>query len=108
MAIRDFYEKTTKTFRISLKFNGNVPDISNDIVTIILKENKNLSDSEASLEKQANVSPYGVEGIAEFNLNVEDTNIKPGVYFYEIKWESLFGVYILESGRVTVLSRVFD
>lgn len=108
MALRNFYEKTTKIFKIELRFNSVVPDIRGDHISIILKKRKNDLDSEAILYKEADVFSEGESGIAIFTLTPEDTSIPPETYFYEIKWASIDSIYILESDRLSVLDRVFD
>lgn len=116
MALRNFYVKTSKVFKIELKFNGVTPDIKSDTVSIIFKKRKTDLDSLAVLNKDADVYTEGNLGIATFTLSIEDTAISPGSYFYEIKW-TVFGaiaevvnkqVRIMESDRVTVLERVYD
>ena len=66
MALRNFYEKTTKIFKIELRFNSVIPDIRGDHISIILKKRKNDLDSEAVLYKEADVFSEGESGIAIF------------------------------------------
>lgn len=108
MALRNFYEKTTKIFKVELRFNSVIPDLRGDHVSIILKKKKNDLDSDAVLYKEADVISEGENGIAVFTLTTEDTEIPPETYFYEIKWTSVDSVYIIESDRLSVLDRVFD
>ena len=108
MAIRDFFEKTTKIFRLELRFNNETPDIRLDTISFILKKRKSDSDEEAPLLVEADVFSEGEDGVAIFTLTPEDTAIETGNYFYEIKWLTQGNEYILESKALTVLERVFD
>lgn len=104
MAIRDFYEKTTKIFKQRLKYNGETPNLTNDTITIRFK--KRRRDTEYSLEKLADVTSEGEQGIASFSFSPEETGLTPGVYFYEIVWESVGFTNVVESGKVEVLERL--
>jgi len=109
MALRDFYQKTTKVFKTELKYNGIKPDIRHDEVSIIFKKRKGDLDSEAFLTKLADVTTEGLNGRAIFYLTIEDTDLEPGRYFYEIKWTipipdpELDVVQIVESKNIEIL-----
>lgn len=108
MALKNFYEKTTKSFEIKLKFNGEIPNLRGNHIFIIFKKNSSDLDKNAVLLKEADTETRGEEGIAIFDLTKEDTSIEPGTYFYEIKWSALESEYIIESGSLTILNRIFD
>jgi len=108
MGLRNFYEKTTKVFKIELKYNGITPDLVNDTVSIIFKKRKGDLDSIAVLVKDADVVAEGINGIAIFTLTPEETTLDPGTYFYEIKWITVDSYNIVESNKVEVLDRIYD
>ena len=86
MALRNFHPRTSKIFKTELKYNGIKPDIRLDIVSITFRKRKSEIESEAPLTKLADVMTEGLNGRAIFYLTIEDTDLEPGRYFYEIKW----------------------
>lgn len=104
MTLADFYQSTTKNFNVTITFNGDEPDITNDTVTLTLKEYKSGA---IILTKDADVATYGADGIARFELSEANTTLEPNPYFYEITWEPVAGgKYVLESDKVTVLDSI--
>ena len=104
--MRDFFIKTTNAFDVIVYINGRIQDICSDTVKIIFKQKKSDTDEQAIIAKDA--YSCTVEGSARFILTPEDTDVPARNYFYEIKWMNGSNIYILESGEVRILERVFD
>jgi len=102
--LKDFYQKATKKFDVTINYNGAVPDITADTVSIIFKTKK---DGETILTKNADVTTSGAIGIAKFNLTTTDTNITHGRYYYEIFWTlSNSEEYVLIADEINILNRI--
>jgi len=99
IVLNDFYEKTTKAFDVVPTVNGVAQTISGTL-SFIMKNNKNDTDAEAVIF-QSNTT-------GQFILTPTMTAVTPRKYYYEIKWETGSEQYILESGTVMVLNRIFD
>lgn len=104
--MKDFYEKTTKAFNITVLVDSQKVDLTNNVVTVMFKTDKSIPDEEASIN--VNAFELTTEGVAKFILTPDDTAIAPGVYYYEFKWTDGINEYVLESDTVRVLDRVFD
>ena len=104
--MRDFFIKTTNAFDVIVYINGQIQDICSDTVKIIFKQKKSDTDEQAIIAKDA--YSCTAEGSARFILTPEDTDVPARNYFYEIKWINGSNIYILESGEVRILERVFD
>jgi hypothetical protein len=104
MTLSNFYEGTTKKFDVTITYNGSNPDITSDTVTIYFKEKEK---DEIALEKEADVTTQGADGIAEFELTTTNTDLRPGIYTYSIVWEPASGgKYILEEDKVRILDSI--
>jgi hypothetical protein len=104
MAIRSFYEKTTKKFTVTITENNVAPDISSDEVWLSIK--KNRDDVANVYYGTADVTTYGATGIADFVLGTTDTSIEPATYFYSMLWKKSNGEeYVLEAGSLEVLDQ---
>lgn len=103
-----FYVKENKAFDVQITVDGEIQDISGDSVTCIFKTDKSGSDADAPIKAIGNVSSKGAQGIAEFNLPKEDTDVDPGAYFWEIKWTHGDAVNIIASSTVKIKDRVYD
>lgn len=102
--LKDFYEKTTKKFDVTINYNGASPNITADTVTFVLKTKK---DGETALTKTADVATSGASGVAKFTLSTTDTAIPYGRYYYEIFWTlANKDEYVIDSGEVNILNRV--
>jgi len=107
MAIKDFYENTTKNFTGTVSLNSGTPDITADIVTFTLKKRQTDTDSLAIISKTADVSAGA--GLFSFNLTKSDTATTPGLYYYDIVWDLSTGArYVLEEGTVNILDKLSD
>lgn len=103
MPLNDFYKNTTKKFDAAITFNGTTPDISTDVVTFYLKDNK--TDSSYILTASADVSSSA--GVAKFNLTDEQTDIPAESYYYSIVWDKVNGdKYVLDSNSVRIIDRI--
>ena len=61
-------------------------------------------DAEAVILKEASKSG----SVASFTLSPSETDLSLGQYWHELKWTNGENVYIIDSGRLNVLDRVFD
>lgn len=105
MSLLDFYQNTTKKFGVAVIYNDTVPDITNDTVTFYLKDNK--IDSNYILSASGEVITQGWNGVANFTLTDEQTDLNPEIYYYEIIWDTLAGDrYVLESDSVRIIPRI--
>jgi len=105
--INDFYKGYTKAFTVTCKISGEVQDITEDTVTLILKTNEDDADADAILDQDADVSD-GSEGVASFLLTDEITElIDVGEYFLSIRWDRDNGrKYYLHKQKINVLQPV--
>jgi len=108
--LQNFYEKNTKSFSVTITYNGSNPNIVNDTVSFMLKVNKSDTDANAKITKNADVTTYGASGKAVFELTPANTDIDPGYYYYEIKWvvAATGQEYTLEVAPIEILERVYD
>ena len=107
MAIKDFYENTTKNFTGTITLDSGTPDITGDVVTFTLKKKKTDTDAIAIIVKTANVS-IGA-GKFEINLTKADTTMTPGEYYYDLVWDLSTGArYVLEEGTINALDKISD
>ena len=106
--LSDFYQNSTKKFRVLVAVNGEAQDIRNDTVAIIMKTNKDDPDDQAVLAKDADVTTEGESGSAIFDITDEDIeDVVAGNYYYEIYWDTGGGEkYVLINNEVKVLERV--
>lgn len=107
--LKDFYVGTSFNFSITIELNGSNPDITSDTVKIIVKQNVDDSDSNAVIDKNADVTTEGANGVAKFSLTPLDTNVNPGRYYLDIQWQRANGEeYILLKQKINLLERVSD
>jgi len=108
--MNDFYEGETKRFTVTITYGGSVADITNDVVTIYFKSKKSVDDVYAEIIKEADVTTSGSDGIAVFYLRTSDTSVTPGLYYYEIIWETQGGdKYILfDNSTVKIKPRLTE
>jgi len=107
--ISSFYVGETKAFSYTITLNSSNPNITGDTVSFVLKRNKNDTDANALITKDADVATNGASGQADFELTPSDTDINPIEGFYEVKWTTAASkVYILDSDKVLVKERVYD
>lgn len=104
--LTDFYEGETKDFDVYVSSLGILQDISLNTVSIIFKEKKDDLDENAVISQTAFECTN--RGVAKFKLTKEQTAITPRNYYYEIKMIEDTNLYILESGTVRILDRVYD
>ncbi len=100
----DFVRGTTVAFDYTMAIDGVAVNIESDSVQWVLKRSKADSDSEAILLKEASK----VGSVASFTLSPSETSLELGSYWHELKWTNGVNVYIMDSGRLNVLDRVFD
>jgi len=102
MALNNFYKETTKKFNITIDYNDSTPDITNDTVTFVMKNEKTESATNV-LSSEADVATDGASGVAAFTLSKEDTDLLAKQYYYQIVWDLSGGErYVLEDGMVSV------
>lgn len=93
--LSDFYQLESVGLTIQILFGTPPdqipPDISGDIVTLTLKETLD-KDATPILEKDADVSAQGADGIAVFTLTpAEIESVEPMQYYYDIVWYPVAG-----------------
>lgn len=105
----NFYEGETVNISGSITFNGSAPDISSDIVTLMVKKNRDDVDSDAKIDVDADVTTDGANGNYYIDMPPATTTVTPGAYFYEILWFTSGGAkYVLESGSLIIIDRIID
>ena len=103
--LSDFYIKTTVAFNVYIYKDMSVQD-PEGTVSIIFKTNKEDSDTDAVISKEA--TSYG-DDYARIVLSPTDTDVASGTYYYEIKWTNTDDdVYILQSDTVNIKERLYD
>ena len=102
--LTDFYENTTKNFSVDIELSGSAPDITSDTVTLMMR----LSSSLEIYSSSADVASSGSNGTAYFTLNPTWTTKDPGIYCYEIFWETSGSLaeYVIDEGEVAILDRL--
>ncbi len=100
----DFVRGTTVAFDYTMDIDGVAVNIESDSVQWILKRSKTDSDAEAVILKEASKSG----SVASFTLSPSETDLALGQYWHELKWTNGENVYIIDSGRLNILDRVFD
>jgi len=107
MAIKDFYENTTKNFTGTITLDSGTPDITGDTVTFTMKKKRTDTNAIAVIIKTADVS-IGA-GKFEVNLTTADTTTTPDEYYYDLVWDLSTGArYVLEEGTIKVLDKISD
>ena len=112
MAITNIRTGETKKIRFIVKYNGEEIDISGDVIRYMLKDSETDSDSNALVNKTADVVGQGYHGIADVILTKTETEAEDftiGKKYYEVVWERSNGdEYVLLSGSVYVIGRTTD
>jgi len=107
--IANFYPGITKTFLVTLSIGGVAQDIRSDTVTFWLKVHPSDADSEALIEKAADVATQGADGVAAFALTTSDTAVAVGRGYAEIVWELDSGEeYVVYHRPLRVLRRTSE
>jgi hypothetical protein len=107
--ITDFHPGTTKQFTVECQLDGVAQDITSDTVTVTIKDVRSKADTDALLQKAADVASQGAQGIAIFTLTTSDTEIAPGYHYIDVEWVTAAGAeYVVYDERIKVLTRVSD
>jgi hypothetical protein len=105
----DFYVNANKNFKVEIREDGVLVDISNDTVRLVIKEKKSDADVDAVLDVNANVLSNGSNGEAIFTLTNNQLNIEPKRYIAEILYlPNGGGRYVLFQDIVEFMSTVAD
>lgn len=109
-AMANFYPGETVQLYVTCKIDGVAQNITADTVKLTMKSNKSDADSAALLQKTADVTTYGVSGIAYFNIPTTDTDdLDPADVFVDIVWTRSAGsVRVAYDSPITILERVSD
>ena len=101
---------TSKGFYFIIELeDGTVPDISGDVVTFIVKADKDDPDSAALINEDGDVTTEGALGKVIFTLSKTDTDLEPGTYPYDATWYLAGGEEeVIWTGKLTILTRVSD
>lgn len=98
----------TLKFSVQLMLDNAPADISEDVVTAIVKKGAE-ADADAPVLALANVAERGVDGWALFDISDEDMDIAPGSYTLAIKWARANGETYYPLTEVLVITpRFFD
>jgi len=109
MALTEIFRGTSKKFKVSITVNGVAPNISQDTVTLTIKNPRTVPDAEALLQKDGDVTTDGANGVALFTLTPSETLIGTGPSVYDIVWHiGSDEQYLLMQDQVWVLDRVSD
>lgn len=110
MALAGWPVGTTKKFTGGIEVDGLRQNISADRVTLTLKRRKSMTDAEAALVVDADVTSYGTGGMYLMTVDPANTDdVDPRKYYYDIVWRRSTGEeYVLESGEVYLTERVSD
>ena len=95
---------TSKAFDVCVDKNK-VPQTLTGVVSIIFKVNKDDTDANAVLQKDAD--SYDID-CARFVLTPSDTDITAGVYFYEVRWTIGTDIHSLIIDKVTIEKGVWE
>lgn len=100
--INDFYKGTTLSYIVSMSFDNVVADISNDELTLLIKDS-----DEIILSSSADMTSSGSIGVAYFDISSSLTNIDVGCHDYELTYHTIDGKdYVILRSTVNVLNRV--
>lgn len=98
-----FHAKTAAVISRQIYYNDIAQNITGDAVTLILQRDP----ASASVSFVGDVLTSGASGIVVFELTEANTDLDPGVYQYELVWDSVaYGERVAEVGRVLVLERL--
>lgn len=98
----EFHARTAVLISRQIYYNNVTPDISADTVTLILQR-----DPATAVSFAGDVLTSGASGIVVFELTEVDTDLEPGIYQYELVWDSIaYGERVAEVGRTLVLARL--
>lgn len=107
--IEDFFIGETVEITVLCKKAGVAQDITGDIVTLTMKENKADADASAILQENADVATYGATGTAYWDLTPAKTEvIAVGSYFMDIVWYDGSKEHVVYDKAVKVKERVSD
>jgi len=105
----DFWRGETISMTLTVKDEdeGTI-DITDETLKFLLKENKDDSDANAKIDKDATLSAPLV-GRATLTLSNTNTDQTPGLYYYEFILIRTTGEeYVLESDKVYIKERLLD
>jgi len=100
-------QRTSFVLRATVTDGGDAVDIRDDTLTLLVKKSQFDSDENAVIEKVANVSVYGENGIAYWILTTTDTDLI-GDYFFAIKRVSGTYTYVPLDGKFRFKRNLFD
>ena len=86
-------------------------DLSSDAISLIVKQSKSDTDSNAVMNIDADVETSGEDGIAKIEITKDQSDVTPGKYYYDIYYypsDSPNKQYLLEKGSFTIKERVSD
>ena len=106
--IDDIFAGETLEILFQLKKDGAISSIATDTVTLTIKEDKSDADAAAVLQANADVTTYGGDGIAYWNLTPVQMAITPGVYYIDVVWYDGTKEHVVYDGTVKIKTRVSD
>ena len=102
------YVRSSVYFEIEITVDGDTPNITTDTVSMTMKRRMEDSQEDAVLDIEADVTTKGIEGIAIFSISPSEMTMRPGTYYYEIRWLTGEEDYPLRIGRIPVFDRVYS
>lgn len=108
-AISNFYQGATKKFTVTCKIGGTAQDVTSDTVVFYMKTNKSDTDADAAILNSGDTVTQGSSGDVLFALSPTETDVTPGEYYCDVKWNTSGGdEHIAYDGVITVRERVSD
>ena len=106
----DIRKGATKKIKVTVRYDGEVLDISLDTLSFFLKTTETDLDSAALIDQGGDVTSQGTRGIGTFTLSESTTAaLAVGKKFYELLLERSNGEeYVLRSGSLWVFGRISD
>jgi hypothetical protein len=97
------YQKTSKSFLLCIKKNGQVQDITGYTIYFTVKEKLSDGDTGAIISQDITSHIDALNGKTVIELSKDDTDLEPGSYFYDIiSKDTEDKVSLIAMGRITI------
>ena len=108
--MQNFFRNETKSFKVTFTDDGGNPiDLTGATVTIVFSKNREPSLKDAAIYAVADTDSNGANGVANFTLTPEDTNVATGNYYYQVRRSTDAGdVTMYPISNVRILPHMYN
>lgn len=101
-------QRETTVLKALIKEDGEIQDVRSDTISIAIKKGKDDALADAVYTGVADVATYGEDGIAYWMLDVDDTDLPVGKYFFSVKRVHGTETYYPVQGIIEVKQNLYE